>query len=122
MNHFLYPRASKREESTPLFGNAAVYALIKFFRDDGSEIKNLEAQIFGGAVPEESSKESASVARENVFIARRLLVRHGVKITAEDTGGRKGRKIIFNTYTNEVAIMHVDKIRKEDWYPYEGDR
>ncbi len=122
MNHFLYPETKKRSESTPRFGNVAVYALLRFICEDGSKLKNLEAQIFGGAAPENCTSETRNIARENVQIARRMLIRYGVKITAEDTGGRKGRKIIFNTYTNEVAIMHVERIRKEDWYPYEGDR
>jgi chemotaxis protein CheD len=34
-------------------------------------------------------------------------------------GGEKGRKIIFNTTTNEIAVVKVDKVREEDGYPYE---
>jgi chemotaxis protein CheD len=49
-------------------------------------------------------------------------MREGIRVVSEDTGGEKGRKIVFNTGTNEVAVLKVDRLRKGDWYPYEGDR
>ncbi|SFM50441.1 chemotaxis protein CheD [Thermodesulforhabdus norvegica] len=123
MNHFLFPRAKNRSEATPVFGNASILALVKFFREDGSEIKNLEAQIFGGAVPEESSPEAARIARANVHIARTMLGRYGIPIVAEDVGGHKGRKVVFHSHNGDVAVIHADRIRKSDWYPYdEGER
>lgn len=122
MNHFLYPETDNPLEAKSIYGNVATIALVKFFREDGSEVEDLEAQIIGGAVPLDASDDHVAIARGNVTVARKILKRYGIPIVAEDVGGFKGRKVIFNTFTNEVVILHVDRIRREDWYPYLGDR
>lgn len=123
MNHFLFPQARNPSEAKPVFGNVSIFALVRFFREDGSEIKNLEAQIFGGAAPKDGSHDAVKVARSNVQVARTMLARYGIPIVAEDVGGHKGRKVVFHSHTGEVAVIHADRIRKSDWYPYdEGER
>lgn len=120
MNHFLVPLAPKGKDLTPRFGMVATLALIRLMIQAGSQKKHLEAQILGGAHdPEHCSR---NVGAENVRVARRVLMREKIRVVSEDTGGEKGRKIVFNTGTNEVAILKVERLRKGDWYPYEGDR
>ena len=56
-------------------------------------------------------------------MARRFLAKHGIKIISEDTGGNMGRKIVYNSLTNEAIIYKVHNLRRGDWYPYvEEDR
>ena len=45
-----------------------------------------------------------------------------IAIVSEDVGGRKGRKVVFNTNTNEIGVLKVEKLRVMDWYPYENTR
>ncbi|MFW5811032.1 MAG: chemotaxis protein CheD, partial [Thermodesulfobacteriota bacterium] len=86
----------------------------------GSKPRNLEAQIIGGAYnPGISGK---NIGRENIQVARKLLARKRIRIVSEDVGGEKGRKVVFNTHTNEVAVIKVEKLRTADWFPYEGER
>ena len=40
----------------------------------------------------------------NVAAARRLLVEAGIPILAEDIGGRRGRKVVFNTESGEAWV------------------
>jgi chemotaxis protein CheD len=87
---------------------------------DGSKKKNLEAQIFGGAYNRVASFKD--VGRENVRVARRILARQGIRVVSEDIGGEKGRKVIFDSVKNEVAVLKVDRLRKGDWHPYVSDR
>jgi chemotaxis protein CheD len=42
----------------------------------------------------------------------------GIKVISEDTGGNVGRKLVYNTLTNEAIIYRANKLRKGDWYPY----
>jgi chemotaxis protein CheD len=46
----------------------------------------------------------------------------GISIVSEDVGGALGRKIVFNTLTNDVAVLKTDGVRKSDWFPYHSDR
>ena len=120
MNHFRYPFVSDQNQATARFGNVATIALIKMMCEDGSNRKHLEAQIFGGAHNEKSDNDD--VGRKNYLTAKKILSREGIPIVSEDVGGMKGRKIVFSTSNNEIAVMKVEKLRNSDWYPYDGER
>jgi len=117
MNHFIFPYMATKGETTALYGNVATVALLKMLLAKESSIKDLEAQLYGGAYhPEKKNKD---IGRENIEIAKKILLKHQIPITSEDIGGEKGRKVVFNTGTNEVAVLKVDRLRDEDWHPYE---
>jgi chemotaxis protein CheD len=120
MNHFQIPTVDAAEAPTARYGNVATLKLVEMMLDDGSAVKNMEAQIFGGAC--NPKMNSWDVGRQNIRVARRVLSGKGIRIVSEDVGGEKGRKIVFDTGANEVAVMKVDKIRKGDWHPYEDER
>ncbi len=117
MNHFQFPVVRSARHATARYGNVAVSTLINLMIKEGSKNEHLEAQIIGGGYNPEI--EDKNVGRENIKIAKRILAKKGVHLVSEDVGGEKGRKIIFNTNTNELAVVKVDKVRQEDWYPYE---
>lgn len=120
MNHFQLPRTDDRDKATPRYGNVATLALIQMMLRDGSKRNHLEAQLFGGAF--HSGISSWDIGNENIKTARNVLEKKGILLVSEDVGGNKGRKIVFNTSSNEALVLKVDKIRKKDWYPYEDNR
>ncbi len=120
MNHFQLPSVGTSEDATARYGNVAMLTLIGMMVDDGSRMKHLEAQIFGGAYNPNVSDND--VGKDNIQIARKILIKKGVRIVSEDVGGEKGRKIVFDTHTNEVAIIKVEQLRKSDWHPYAVNR
>ncbi len=120
MNHFQLPFIDDKGKTTACYGNVATQVLIRMMLDGRSKIKHLEAQIYGGAYnPKVSPKD---FGHENVMVARKVLDRKKIRVVSEDVGGQKGRKIVFNTSTNEIGVFKVDKLRMGDWYPYEDDR
>ena len=120
MNNFLFPYVENREKTTAQYGNVAVLTLIQMMSANGSELSNLEAQIFGGAFNLEYSKRD--VGKDNLKTARQILKGKKIKIVSEDVGGELGRKVVFNSSTYEIVILKVDRLRKSDWYPYSSDR
>ncbi len=122
MNHFLYPSAKSPLEATTRFGNVATVVLIRLLIEEGSEKEDIEAQIFGGASEPDSAPELQDVSRKNIDVARNILAKNGIPIVSEDVGGGKGRKLIFNSHSNEVVVIRTEKLRESDWYPYEGRR
>jgi chemotaxis protein CheD len=120
MNHFQLPFIDDKGKTTSLYGNVATLALIRMMLYELSKTKHLEAQLFGGAYnPKVSPKD---FGHENVMAARKVLASKKIRVVSEDVGGNKGRKIVFNTSTNEIGVFKVDKLRMGDWYPYEDDR
>ena len=120
MNHFQFPFTDKKQNATPRYGNVATISLIHMLINDGSNIKHLEAQIFGGAF--NSKISPVDIGYENVMLAKKILIERKIYIVSEDVGGQKGRKVVFNTGTNEIGVFRVDKLRVRDWYPYKDDR
>lgn len=120
MNHFQLPFIDKAEAATARYGNVATLALIAMMVDSGSRIKDMEAQLFGGACNPRLG--SRNIGAENVRVARMVLTRKRIRIVSEDVGGERGRKIVFDSGTNQIAVMKVEKIRQGDWFPYAPGR
>lgn len=119
MAHFLYPFTADRRQATARYGNVAVRGLVKMLVDDGVREKNLKAQLFGGALS--ASAGCAINARENIRMAKTILRSRHIAIVSEDTGGAMGRKVVFNTQTNEALVYKVNHLRQGDWYPYDHE-
>ncbi|MBU8850141.1 MAG: chemotaxis protein CheD [Desulfobacterales bacterium] len=117
MNHFQLPYMATKGKTTALYGNVATITLIKIMGAREFPKKFFEAQIFGGAY--NSKKSNKNIGRENIDIARQILLQNKISIISEDVGGEKGRKVVSNISTNEVAVLKVDTLREKDWYPYQ---
>ncbi len=120
MNHFPLPSTDNAEQATARFGNVATMTLIKMMVESGSSVKDLEAQIFGGAFRAQVCP--VNIGQKNVAMARMILGRKKIPVLSEDAGGEKGGKVIYNTGSNEVVVIKVDKIRHGDWFPYLAER
>ena len=116
MSHFLYPSTDERSQASAQYGNVAIQYLIKLLLADGSKIKTLKAQVFGGAISSAGGCER--IGPENVRMARQQLARRRIPVVSEDVGGSMGRKIVYNTLKNEAIVYKVNHLRKGDWYPY----
>lgn len=85
----------------------AVPELIDCFCPPGVRSNRVEVKLFGGSqllTPRGSEPSATSVGAGNVAAARRLLAAAGLTIAAEDVGGDRGRKVIFNTATGDVRV------------------
>lgn len=114
MNHFQRPSTRDKHEAIPRYGNVAISTLLLMMIDDGSELKDMEAQIFGGAHNPRVSTED--IGQENIKVARKILTKKGVRLVSEDVGGEKGRKVVFNTHTNETAVLKVNGLQNDQRY------
>lgn len=84
-------------------------AMIGAFRRAGLRPETIEVKLFGGAnvIGESHSTDPHWIGGGNIATARRLLEGADLVISAENTGGRRGRKILFNTGTGEVLHKYL---------------
>jgi chemotaxis protein CheD len=94
VNHFLLPGNLGSCES-PRFGESANVMLLARFRELGVPASRLRAKVFGGASMGGSS--AGDLASRNVDVAVAFLRSQGIPIVSQDTGGERGRKLIFRT-------------------------
>ena len=114
MHHFVFPATDQPDRATPQYGNVGLPALFRTMLSLGAERDSLVAQIIGGA--ECPCFDDESLGEKNVRLARRVLERLRVPVVSEDTGGERGRKVVYHTGTNETAIFKVDNLRDGDWF------
>jgi len=116
MAHYYLPYREKGKPSTTVYAAPSIMTLIHMFLDRGSTVENLEAQFYGGAQQSTHDKYTPGLHIDNVNVGVEILTKASVPIIGKDTGGQRGRKIVFDTLTGESAVMKVNRIRYEDWY------
>ena len=68
----------------------------------------IQAKLFGGGDMFDTAKGSShTVGRQNLEMALAMLEGEGVRLVAQDLGGRRGRKIVFHTHTGEVFLKRM---------------
>jgi chemotaxis protein CheD len=96
--HFLLPYSIGNGQSSPKYGDIAIYFLIERILSLGSSRQDLKAKLFGGAcVLDAMRSPQNTLGLKNIEMARSLLEEERIPIVADDVGGRRGRKLIFRT-------------------------
>jgi chemotaxis protein CheD len=97
-NHYLLPHGVGSGPSSSRFGNVALRRLIDEVLALGCRRSDLEAKVFGGACVLEALRgKGRHLGRKNVEAAFAVLRQEGIPVVAEDTGGGRGRRVVFHT-------------------------
>lgn len=107
INHYMLPLWNGEGLPCPRYGNIAVVKLIEKMLNYGSQKKDLVAKIFGGGDLINSGSGLLNIGERNIILARDMLKAEKIPIFSYDVGGKKGRKIIFNTRTGTVLVKKL---------------
>lgn len=118
MTHYVRPYREPGGPSTARYAAPAIVALVRMLLHSGSRVGDLEAHLFGGAENSKAPGYLEGVAKDNVRVGLEILEKLRVPRVQRDTGGERGRKVVFHTATGEVVLAKVDRIRATDWYPH----
>ncbi|OMH32138.1 chemotaxis protein CheD [Motiliproteus sp. MSK22-1] len=109
VNHFMLPQNNRG--TTDLDGSAARYgcfameqminAILKF----GGNRKRLEAKLVGGG---KIITSMGDVGRQNIEFARNYLAVEGIATLAEDLGGDRPRKLLYNPITGVLKVKKLN--------------
>lgn len=117
MVYFLKPQTQDTDKLSLYQAKPSIYYLLKLFKKRKCQKEDLEAGIYGGAFNPEHNNYDEDLHNHNVQQAEDILQKNGIEIHSSDVGGKRGRKIIFNTFSGEVIVAKVNHIRQGDWYP-----
>ena len=108
INHFLLARNPMRGTEDARYGDTAMELLLTSALQRGAWAGRLVAKIFGGAsvVPGFSSA-ARSIGAQNHDVALRTLEQYGVEVVADQTGGQRGRKLIFDTADGAAWVKEI---------------
>jgi chemotaxis protein CheD len=119
--HALLPQP-RRDTPAPIaraeryrYVTQVVPAMFRRFAERRVPPADIEVKLFGGAnilqVGGEGQHQQG-VGSANVVAARHSLAGFQLKIIAENVGGLRGRKILFNTHTGEVLHKHLSHLHE----------
>jgi chemotaxis protein CheD len=108
MNHFLLPQGDQTADPVGRFGNLAIPRLIGEMLRHGASSENLRAKLFGGAaILSHPPSRTCSIGRMNVELAHKLLALAKIPLLGGDTGGHRGRKLVFHTDDGSAFIWRL---------------
>lgn len=117
MCHYLLPMAPTEEHNSTKYGDVAVYTLLhRFVVKHGSKKEDLVASILGGAFVIFDEREIFFIGDRNIDTAVNILRKEKIRILSMHTGGEHGRRIVFNTATNQLLVSSLEHITLEDLY------
>ena len=109
MAHFMLPLWNANGLASPKYGNIAIDRLIEKLESHGSKKYNLKAKIFGGGEVIVTKSTYFNIGKRNIEVAQKILGEYNIPIISSSTGGKQGRKIVFNTFTGEVRHRYVKR-------------
>ena len=107
INHFMLPLHSGSGTASPRFGNVAMKELLDGLRAAGARQPFLQARVFGGACMFAQMQSTSHLGKKNVGVALDFLAKNGVEVVQVDTGGNRGRKLIYRTDEGSACLTTI---------------
>lgn len=110
--HCVLPRANS-EITEPgcaaRFVDQSIEQMLAFFDRRAISHDQLEVKLFGGSqiLTRGFLGRIPPVGQQNLETALAILGREGIPISAQDTGGRCGRRILVDSATGEVQVRYI---------------
>ncbi|MFL6387774.1 MAG: chemotaxis protein CheD [Terriglobales bacterium] len=109
--HYMLPQWEGPGSPSTRYGDVALDVLLKQFQIHGSNLKDLEAKVFGGACMFQAFRAENGgqdhIGSRNVDMAIQIFSDLGIFIATRDTGGENGRKIKMQSDTGSVAVSVI---------------
>lgn len=114
INHFLLPSAgaSENESNSFRYGVHAMEVLINSLLRKGASRNSLELKVCGAA--DVVSGLSNRVGQANAAFIRLYAQQEGLNLLAEDLGGDKPRRVIFNPTTGSMKVKRLTRHLNRD--------
>ncbi len=109
INHYMLPFWNGKGLASPKYGNISIEKLIEKLLHLGARKHNLQAKIFGGAVVLNGDFSYYNIGERNIEIAFSMLKEMNIKVLGSSTGGKKGRKILYDTSTGMVKQRYINR-------------
>lgn len=116
VTHYTHPIRQKGL-SSPRFAAPAIVGLVRKLEAKGCKKESMEVHFYGAADNNIAPRYKSGFSQKNVEVGEEVLKKLNMSINCRDIGGRRARKIMFNSTTGETVVAKVNKVRSEDWYP-----
>ncbi|MDP2796891.1 MAG: chemotaxis protein CheD [Methanoregula sp.] len=114
MVHIMLPDSGGRTERPGKYADTAIPLLLKELDKIGSSNRSLVAKMAGGACMFEYFGTNLNIGERNTDKVRVVLKEQGIRLSAEDVGGKVGRTVTFLPASGgKVSIRRADGVTSE---------
>jgi len=106
LNHFLLPRGKPTFDRPGRYGSLALPLLLARLQRSGARTERLTAKVFGGAAML-ANAQPGHIGAQNLELALAWLDSQRIAVVASDTGGARGRKLVFRTDDASVSLWEL---------------
>jgi chemotaxis protein CheD len=104
MNHYMLPHQVTGTVASLRFGSFALDELVVQMRAAGAKLPYLRARVYGGACMFNTMQSPTHLGVQNVELALDFLARRAIEVVDVETGGNRGRKLIFSTDQGSACL------------------
>ena len=104
--HIVLPESSGQGTSPGKFADTAVPEMIRILKKSGVSTTGLLAKFTGGASMF-GSTGPMQIGQVNAEAVANALKKAGIRVVAEDVGGKSGRRVTFDCQSSELKIEQV---------------
>ena len=102
--HIVLPTAGKPTDHHGKFADTAIPEMLKRLGAEGIRTSQLIAKFAGGASMFTGIADSIEIGKANAEAVEAGLKSLRIRVVAKETGGQKGRKVVFNPETGRMRI------------------
>ena len=114
MVHIMLPDSGGRTDRPGKYADTAIPLLLKELNKIGSSNRSLVAKMAGGACMFEYFGTNLNIGERNTEKVRIVLKEQGIKLSAEDVGGKVGRTVTFLPGSGgKFSIRRADGVTSE---------
>ena len=111
VNHFMLPHNSQSSKghagAAARYGCFAMEQMINSILKLGGHRERLEAKLVGGG---KIITGVGDIGQQNINFAQRYLILEGIATIAEDLGGNRPRKLLYNPTTGKLKVKKLNSM------------
>lgn len=111
ITHYVLPRplGGTTRLETGKIGTLAVHALVNELMSLGARRERMTAKVFGGAsMLAQVTNTARDLGAQNAAIGLEILSELRIRVVAQDVGGTRGRKLVFQTDDGAAWIKYLE--------------
>lgn len=104
--HIMLPSQLRDDDAIGKFPETALPALLTAVMEKGASKAHIQAYLAGGASMFAGSDDRriATIGDQNVEATRKTLARLGIAVAYEQTGGKRGRTLVFDNSSGCIEV------------------
>lgn len=103
INHYLLPLNKNNDPHQFRYGDSSLDYMLRHMIKKGAQQNRITARIFGGSLMFSSIGSVLNIGMQNVVVAKEFLSANSIPVLSIETGGKIGRKVIFDTSAGVIT-------------------